>query len=68
VRGDLQEDTLVLFTYAAMLVVRSFRVASVIIAHFDLEMKQFDVVNIFINIEYDSDKPKVVVKLLDGFK
>jgi hypothetical protein len=31
-------------------------------------MKQFDVVNVFINIERDSNGPKVVVKLLDGFK
>ena len=47
---------------------RSFRVASTIAAHFDLEIKQFDVINVFINIERDSNKPKVVVKLLDGFK
>jgi hypothetical protein len=43
-------------------------VASAIIAHFNLEIKQFDIVNVFINTERDSNKPKVVVKLLDGFK
>jgi hypothetical protein len=68
VRGDLQEDTLVLSTYTATLAARSFRVTSAIIAYFDLEIKQFDVVNAFINIERDSNRPKVVVKLLDGFK
>jgi hypothetical protein len=56
------------FPSHTILAVRSFRVASIIIAHFDLEIKQFNVVNIFINIEHDSNGPKVVVKLLDGFK
>jgi hypothetical protein len=39
VRGDLQEKALLLSTYAATLAARSFRVASVITAYFDLEIK-----------------------------
>jgi hypothetical protein len=43
-------------------------VASTIAAHFDLEIKQFDIINTFINIERDSNGPIVVYKLPDGFK
>jgi hypothetical protein len=68
VRRDLQEEALLLSTYAAMLAARSFRVASAIAAHFDLEIKQFDIVNAFINTERDSNRPMVVCKLPDGFK
>jgi Reverse transcriptase (RNA-dependent DNA polymerase) len=68
IRGDLQEESSILSTYAATLAARSFRVASAIAAHFDLEMKQFDVVNAFINAERDSNRPMVACKLPDGFK
>jgi hypothetical protein len=51
-----------------MLIVRSFRVASIIIAYFNLEIKQFNIINIFINIERDSNRPIIVYKLPDGFK
>jgi hypothetical protein len=40
----------------------------VIIAYFDLEIKQFNIINMFINMERDSNRPIVVCKLLDGFK
>jgi hypothetical protein len=43
-------------------------VASIIAAYFDLEIKQFDIINAFINIERDSNRPIVVYKLSDGFK
>jgi hypothetical protein len=39
-----------------------------ITAYFDLEIKQFDIINAFINIERDSNRPIVVYKLPDGFK
>jgi hypothetical protein len=51
-----------------MFVVRSFQVASAIIAYFDLEIKQFDIINAFINTERDFNRPIVVYKLPDGFK
>ena len=54
--------------YTTILIVRSFQVASIITTYFDLEIKQFDIINIFINIERDSNRPIVVYKLPDGFK
>jgi hypothetical protein len=38
-----------LSTYAATLVTRSFKIFIAIIAYFDLEIKQFDVINAFAN-------------------
>jgi hypothetical protein len=37
-------------------------------AHFNLEIKQFNIINIFINIKRDSNRPIVIYKLLDSFK
>ena len=48
VRGDLKEDETILLTYAAMLASRLFRIGIAIAAHFDLEVKQHDVINAFI--------------------
>jgi len=39
IRGDLQEESIILSIYIAILVVYSFRIAYTIAAHFDLEMK-----------------------------
>ena len=50
IRGDLQEESTILSTYATTLVARSFQIACIITAHFDLEMKQFDIVNAFVNV------------------
>ena len=50
VRGDLQDKATVLSTYAATLASKSFRLAMALAAHFDLEIRQFDVINVFINI------------------
>jgi hypothetical protein len=47
-RGDLQEDNTILLTYAATLALHSFRMGMAIAAHFDLEVKQYNVVNAFI--------------------
>jgi hypothetical protein len=68
VRGDLQEDETITSTYAATLAARSFRTAMALAAYFDLEIKQFDVVNAFINAERDKSRPAVACKLPDGFK
>jgi hypothetical protein len=68
VRGDMQyEDTLQL-TYAATLASRSFRMAAALAAHFDLEMKQFDVVNAFVNAKREKTSSPVYCHLPDGFK
>jgi hypothetical protein len=39
----------VLLIYIVTLAARSFRIAMAIIAHFDLEAKQYNIVNAFIN-------------------
>ena len=68
VRGDLQEESTILSTYAATLAARSFRIACAIAAHFDLETKQFDVVNAFVNTIRNSEGLPVIYKLLPGFE
>jgi hypothetical protein len=57
-----------LLTYAATLALRSFRIGTAIAAHFDLKIKQFDVINAFINAVYSSELPLVICKLPLGFK
>jgi len=39
----------------------------VIAVYFDLEIKQFDVINAFINAKRDPKGQKVAVQLSDGF-
>jgi hypothetical protein len=58
----------VLLTYAATLAARSFRMAMAITAHFDLEAKQYDIVNAFINAQRDPESALVTYHLPDGFK
>jgi hypothetical protein len=58
----------VLSIYAATLTARSFRIVIAITAHFDLETKQYDVVNAFINARRDLKSALVTYYLLDGFK
>lgn len=67
-RGDLQEEATILETYTATLTARSFCVRAVITARFDLEMKQYNMINVFINMKRDPSGLTVVCKLLDGFK
>jgi hypothetical protein len=57
-----------LLTYAATLASRSFRIGTAIVAYFDLKIKQFDVVNAFINAVRSSELPLVICKLPLGFK
>jgi hypothetical protein len=68
VHGDLQEESTILLTYAITLVARSFQITYTITAHFDLEMKQFDVVNAFVNVTRSLEGPLVICKLPPGFK
>ena len=68
VRGDLQPESSILSTYAATLAARTFRTAMALVARFDLEMKQFDVVNAFINAKRDASAALVRCYLPDGFK
>jgi hypothetical protein len=58
----------VLLIYAVTLTAHSFRIVIVITAHFDLEAKQYDVVNAFINTRRDLESAPVTCHLPDGFK
>jgi hypothetical protein len=51
-----------------MLTLRSFRIAIAIIAYFDLEVKQFDIINIFINAHHNIESALVICHLPNGFK
>ncbi len=68
VRGDRQEEESIILTYIAIFTTKSFRVAMALATHFDLEIKQFDVINIFVNIKRDQHSALVVCKLSDRFK
>jgi hypothetical protein len=54
--------------YAITLVARSFHINYAIIVHFDLEMKQFDVMNAFVNAIRNSEGLLVLCKLPLGFE
>jgi hypothetical protein len=57
-----------LLTYATILASRSFRIGAAIVAYFDLKIKQFDVVNAFINAVYSLELLLVICKLPLGFE
>jgi dihydrodipicolinate synthase/N-acetylneuraminate lyase len=51
-----------------MLALKSFKIVVAIIAHFDFKIKQYNVINAFINAIRSSDLPLVIYKLPLGFK
>jgi hypothetical protein len=65
VRGDQQRVNYTEENYAATLATRSFRAVLSIAARFDLEMKQFDAVNAFVNANIDDD---VFMELPVGYR
>ena len=65
VRGDQQKVNHTEENYAATLATRSFRAVLSIAARFDLEMKQFDAVNAFVNAKIDDD---VFMELPVGYR
>ena len=68
VRGDLQETSTIVSTYAATPAAHTFRLFIALAAHFDLEMKQFDVKSAFLNAFRDESTEPVVCEFPDGFK
>ena len=64
VRGDLQPQS-EKETYAATLAGRSFRMLMALVVRWDLEIRQLDTVNTFLNSELDEE---IYVELPDGFK
>ena len=55
VRGDQQRNITSQETYAATLASRSFRMLMAIAAHFDLELRQYDVTNAFVHAAIDRE-------------
>ncbi len=51
-----------------MLTACLFRIASTLATYFDLEIKQFDVVNIFVNTKRDTRSTPVAAYLPNSFK
>lgn len=68
VRGDLQPFDTLQNTYAATLTARSFRVAIAVMAQFDLECKQLDITNAFLNASLEELDQTIHCELPDGFK
>ena len=51
-----------------MFILRLFKVAIVLVIYFDLKVKQFDVINVFMNVTWDTCSQTIACKLLDSFK
>ena len=51
VRGDLQDNQIILSMYTITLALRSFRIAMALAAKFNLKIYQYNVINAFINAE-----------------
>jgi hypothetical protein len=58
---------MILSIYAVILISRSFRIRIIITAHFDLKVKQYDVINTFIYASRQSDGPAITCHMPDGF-
>ena len=56
-----------MLTYTATLASRSFRMGMAIAAHFDLEVKQHDVINAFIYASRQLNKPLITYYMPNGF-
>ena len=65
VRGDQQAKSLIENIYAATLTGRSFRTLIAIATRFDLELIQYNIVNIFINVDIKED---VFIKIPPGYR
>jgi hypothetical protein len=57
-----------MLTYITTLTAYLFRVIIAVTAYFNLKIKQFNIINIFINIKKDSHNVLVAYKLLNRFK
>ena len=58
---------MILLTYTAMLASRLFKMGMAIIIYFDLEVKQYNVINAFIYAFRQLDGPPMTCYILDGF-
>jgi hypothetical protein len=68
IRGDLQEEQTITLTYITTFAACLFRVTIAVAAYFNLKIKQFNIVNVFVNAKRDSYSVLVAYKLLNRFK
>jgi hypothetical protein len=59
---------LILLTYITMLILKSFKIIIAIITYFDFKIKQFNIINAFINVIYSLNFLLIIYKLLISFK
>jgi hypothetical protein len=57
-----------MLTYVITLIACLFKVVIVITAYFNLKIKQFNIVNVFVNTKRDPHSVLVAYKLLNRFK
>jgi hypothetical protein len=67
VRGDMQQKSDIEKTYAATLAARSFRIAIALAARFNLEIRQFDVKNAFLNALRGEDQDPIFCEMPPGY-
>jgi hypothetical protein len=65
VRGDQQRNITSQDTYAATLASRSFRMMMAIAAHYDMELKQYDITNAFVHATMDRE---IYMKMPRGYQ
>ena len=68
VRGDKQHVNSLASTYAATLAARSFRIVMALVAYFGWEVRQFDVVNAFLNALFEEGSEPIYVEYPPGYE
>jgi hypothetical protein len=59
---------LIIFIYIFILISWLFRVTIILVVYFDLEIKSFDIINVFINTKHDLLAARVIYQLPDSYK
>jgi hypothetical protein len=68
IRDNLQKEQTISLTYTTTFAAYSFKTVIAVAACFDLKVKQFNIINTFINTKRDLHNVPVAYKLLDRFK
>jgi hypothetical protein len=58
----------IILTYTTILITRLFRITSTLATYFNLEIKQFNIINVFINTKRDTRSTLVAAYLPNSFK
>jgi hypothetical protein len=68
IQKNIQNKVSILLIYTSMFIIKSFKIIIVIIVYFDLEIKYFDIINIFINILRGENIKYIIYQLFPGYK